>query len=121
MTLPHDTQQPNQTVVKVESGISVREVYEMFDRFRKDQEARDEKNWGKIDAIVKDMRVANSDSYRVHAEQISELRQEIFGEGSDKGLRGRVENVEGKTNLFAGLQATLTIVGTAVATWLGTR
>lgn len=93
----------------------------MFDKFRREQEARDEKNWSKVDAVVRDIRTDSAVAFKLHADQIMELRQEIFGEGSDKGLRGRVEVVEGKVNLFAGIQVTLTAIGTAIATWLGTR
>jgi hypothetical protein len=54
-------------------------------------------------------------------ESLTCIKEELYGGANYPGLRGRMGRAEERTNIFAGLQAGLSLILSAISTWLGTR
>lgn len=93
----------------------------MLEDFRREQEKRDEKNWEKIEAMVKETRIDNNSLLSSQSNSITQLKNEIYGMDDKKGIRGRMGDLEGKLNWFAGIQMVLTLMGSSIAAYLGMR
>jgi hypothetical protein len=55
------------------------------------------------------------------SESLACIKEELYGGTNYPGLRGRMGRAEERTNIIATLQAGLSLILSAIATWLGTR